>query len=233
MDIQEEMRKVLAQSKQQNETKRVNKQKPVFDSALDAGISESEKYTSQDIALKAVSALHQWVETDDLDEGETLSDRLISLIIGIADANQDGEIDEDEQEVIDIALNAGWDYLSQSGVEDSDISSLLEDQDDDAAERVRDFLSSSLPDGDEAAASDIDSFVFGGDQDSTFDSATYKKKVVFKHGQRTKVNKRIAGHVKLSSRQKLGIRKMLMKSHSASAQNKRKKSIKARHNAGL
>ena len=232
LDMQLEMRRQLAQPGKAKDA--IQKRAVVFDDASVAG-NAAETYTTQDIALKSASALHQWVETDDLDDGETLADRLVGLMIGIADANQDGEIDEDEQSVIDTALNAAWDYLSQSGVEDSDIAALLEDQDDDAAERVRDFLASSLPDGDESAMDDINNFAFGsdGDQESTFDSATYKKKIVFRHGQKTKVNKRISGHVKLSSKQKLGIRKMLLKSHSAGAQSKRKRSVKARYNAGM
>lgn len=234
-----QMRLLLMSSGAQNAEKNKvleKKSRLTLDDAADGDPDSATDYTTKDIALKATNALHEWTETDDLDEGETLADRLTGLIVGIADANQDGEIDADEQSVIDVALNAAWDYLSQSGVDESDISSLLEDWDAGAAERVRDHLVNVLPQGEDAAQDDIDDFVFGSDdddQDAVFDAATYKKKIVFKHGKKTKVNKRIAGHVKLSGKQKLAIRKMLLKSHSAGAQVRRAKSVKMRSNSGM
>jgi len=191
-----------------------------FDDAGDDDVADAaDEYTSNDIALKAAAALQQWVETDDLDEGETLSNRLMGQIIGIADGNQDGEVDDDEQSVIDIALNAAWDYLSKYGVDDDDIEALLADWDEDVAQRVRDLLATALPDGEEAAADDINDFVFGDDDDqaAALDSTNHR------HSSRALVKKRITGHVKLSAKHKLAIRKTHEKTHHASAQMRRKK----------
>lgn len=196
---------------------------PVFDSAAD--------YTTTDIALKSVSAVQQWVETDDLDDGESLSDRLLAMVIGIADANKDGEISDDEQGVVDIALNAIWDYLANYDVADDDISALLNDWDNDAAERIRDLLVSSLPEG-ESADADIDGFVFGSDQEPALD-AVYKKTVAVRDGKKVRINKRVSGSVRLSAKQKVAIKKAGMKSHSAAAQMHRAKSMRARDKAGL
>lgn len=186
-------------------------------------------YTSADLALKSVAVIQQWVESDDLEEGESRADRLMSMFVGIADANKDGEISEDEQGVIDIALNAAWDYLEKYGVDESDISALLEDWDSDAADRVRDLLAASLP---EDESGDMDDFVFGGDQGAVFD-ATYKKVTAVRGGKKVRINKRISGTVRLSAKQKLSIRKAIMKSHSAVAQMHRAKSMKVRNKVGL
>jgi hypothetical protein len=155
--------------------RRALKARPPFNPALDSAEPEpgdfgANGYTMADIALSAAAAVQQWAETDDLDEGETLADRLQALMIGVADANQDGEITEDEQGVLDVALNAAWGYLACAGVSDEDASALLNDWDAETADRVLDFVASSLPEGEEAADADLDDFVFGsGDQESSFD----------------------------------------------------------------
>lgn len=211
---------------------------PVFDGVEDgSNLSGADGYTQADITLKAVAAVQQWVETDDLEDGETLADRLLSMVIGIADANKDGEISDDEQVVVDIALNAIWDYLAQYEVDETDISDLLNDWNNDCAERVRDLLAASLPEG-EAADADIDNFVFGSaGQEAALDSATldavYKKKLVVRNGKKVRINKRISGTVRLSAKQKLSIKKAGMKSHNAMAMMRRAKSMRMRVKSGL
>jgi hypothetical protein len=199
------------------------KEEPAFDSA--------GNYALADIKVKAISMVQQWTECgDDLEAGETCADRLMAMVIGIADSNKDGEISDDEQEVIDIALNYIWDYLEKYGAEESDISALLNDWDADAGERIKDLLAASLPEGD-TADSEVDDFAFS-DQDAVFD-AVYKKAMVVRGGKKVRINKRISGTVRLSARQKAAIRKAGFKSHSAAAQMRRMKSMKVRKNSGL
>nr|DAY72175.1 MAG TPA: hypothetical protein [Caudoviricetes sp.] len=199
-------------------------------------------YAVKNIKLQAVSTLQQWAETeaDDLDEGETLADRLIAMFVGIADANKDGEITEDEQGVIEVAMNAAWDYLTSKGVSDEDCEALFNDADKDAAERVRDLLAEELPEGDEADE-DIDNFVFSEeDQEPLLDcvsnavlDAVYKKTFAIRKGKKVRINKRVSGKVRLSAKQKVAIRKAQMKSHSAAAQMRRMKSMRIRRKSGL
>lgn len=199
---------------------------PTFDSAA--------TYAETDLSLRAIANIHQWAETDDLDDGETYSDRLLAMMVGLADANKDGEITDDEQEVIQIALNSAWDYLSSLGASDEDLSALLEDWDMDAAERIRDLVASVLPEGEDAATQAIDDFVFGpGDQDPALDAATYRKVKVVRDGKVVYKPKRIAGKTRLTAKQKLAIRKASMKSHSATAQAHRMKSMRMRKSAGM
>ncbi|GLX87889.1 hypothetical protein Pfra02_04580 [Pseudomonas fragi] len=202
-----------------------------LDSAAESEIREARK--------DAVAAILTWVSDDDLDDGESGADRLLALFVGIADNNQDGELDDDEQEVVQVALEAAWDYLSLCGVEDDDISALLNDWDADAAVRIRDLVATSLPDGDDEAAKAIDAFAFNDstDQDPAFDNttmdATYRKKMVIRGGKKVRINKRVSGVVRLSAKQKASIRKAGLKSRSAGAKARRMKSMKLSRKMGL
>lgn len=201
--------------------------------AEDAGSTGADDFTVKEISLSAAAAVQQWAETDDLDDGESFSDRLMALIVGIADANKDGEITEDEQGVLDVALNAAWDYLSKLGATDEDAGALLNDWDADAAERVRELVAAALPEGEGESDADLNDFVFGdGDQDPVLDAA-YKMKFAVRGGKKMRIKKRISGTVRLSAKQKLGIRKMHMKSHSAGARMHRMKSMRMRRKIGM
>lgn len=218
-------------------TAEVRAKKPILDAAGDApaALVGADDFTMKDIALSAVAAIQQWAETDasELDSGETMADRLQGLMVGVADMNKDGELTDDEHGVLNMALNAGWDYLAKMGVTEEDASTLLNDWDTDTADRVKELVTAALPEGDAAAAADMDSFVFGpGDQEPMLDAA-YKKMVAFRGGKKVRINKRISGTVRLSPKQKVAIRKMQMKSHSAAARMSRAKSTRARDKAGL
>lgn len=226
MSIQEALR---------NAMKRRESPRKTLDSADgdDSELFGAEDFTIADITLAATAAIQQWVETDDLAKGETLADRLLALMVGVADANKDGEITEDEHGVLDVALNAAYDYLLDKGVSDEDADSLLNDYDNDAAERVRDLIASVLPDGDDAASEDLDIFAFGpGDQEPAMDAA-YKVKFAIRGGKKTRIRKRISGTVRLSAAQKVAIRKAQMKSHNATARMRRMKSMNMRRKMGL
>lgn len=206
----------------------------VLDSTGDEpALSGADDYTLRDIKLSAIAVVQQWAETDDLDDGESYADRLMAMFVGIADANHDGDVTEDEQGVLEVALNAAWDYLVKAGVTEEDAGALLNDWDDDAADRVRDLVASVLPDGDDAASAEIDSFVFSDDDNAPALDAVYRKTVAVRNGKKVRINKRISGTVRLSAKQKVAIRKARMKSHSASAMMRRLKSMRLRRKAGL
>lgn len=207
----------------------------VFDGVDDDAPSGAAAYADADLRLKAVAAIHQWAETtaDDLAEGESLADRLFALAVGIADSDKDGEISEDEAGVCNIVLDAMWDYLSAKGVSDEDCDALLNEGDSGAADRVMDLIVSALPSGDEAVADEMDAFAFDSDSDTALFDAAYKKKIAVRGGKKVRINKRVSGHVRLSAKQKISVRKMLRKSHSAVATMRRAKSMRVRKKAGL
>ncbi|NYT68797.1 hypothetical protein [Pusillimonas noertemannii] len=196
-------------------------------------LSGADSYAAKDITLRAVATVHQWVETDDLDEGETMADRLLALLVGIADENKDGELSEDEYGVLEIAVNAVGDYLEKQGVAEDDIDALLNDWEGDVADRVRDLVATTLPEGEDAASDDIDSFVFGDDEQEAVLDATYKKTFAIRKGKKTRIRKRVAGTIRLSAKQKMGLRKARMKSHNAGAMMRRAKSMRLRRKMGI
>jgi hypothetical protein len=88
--------------------KRRDAAKTLDSTGEEPALAGADNYTIADISMSAVSAVQQWAETDDLDDGESYADRLMALVVGIADANKDGDITEDEQGVLEVALNAAW-----------------------------------------------------------------------------------------------------------------------------
>ena len=224
MSIQEMLRDAM---------KRCQDEKVLDSADEEPSLSGADEYTIRDISLSAIAAVQQWAETDDLDDGESYADRLMALVVGIADANKDGDITEDEQGVLEVALNAAWDYLVKCGATEEDAGALLNDWDDEAADRVRDLVASVLPEGDDEASAEIDSFVFSeSDQEPALD-AVYKMKMAVRGGKKMRIRKRISGTVRLSAKQKLAIRKARMKSHSAGAMMRRMKSMRMRRKMGI
>lgn len=198
----------------------------------DAGNTDAAaKYAADNFSVRAISTLQQWVETDDLDRGETYADRLMAMVVGLTDENKDGKITGAEQDSINYFLERIWDYISRYGVKDDDISALLNDLDDDAAERIRDLLARSLPEGKEADA-DMFNFVFGDDKTPALDAA-YKKVVAVRDGKKKVVHKRVADYISLSAKQKAAIKKAGLKSHTATAEMHRDKSNRMRDKIGL
>jgi len=157
------------------------------------------RYASIHISLRAIASIHQWAETDDsLDDGETYADRLRAMLVGIVDPRQDGEISDNEQEVLQVALTSAWDYLASLGAVREDLDALLNDWDARTADCIRDLVTAVTPDDDRAAIAAVNSFVFGPA------TRAHSKAVV-----------RITGPVRLSATQRLSIRKAQEKSHSA------------------
>jgi hypothetical protein len=157
------------------------------------------------------------------------------MMVGIADDNKDGELTDDEQEVVEVAMNAAADYLSTKGVTDEDVDALFGDDGEAsnaAASRVQELLVGSLPDGEDASADEADDFAFGGGSDAVFD-AVYKKRFAVRQGKKVRIMKRVAGTVRLSGAQKVAIRKARMKSHGAKAMAKRMKSLRVRKSYGM
>lgn len=200
-------------------------------------------YASTDLRVKAAAIVQEWAVTspDDLGEGETLADRLLMLVMGVIDMDMNGEVSDDEQQVAAVLLDYMWDYLSSKGVSDDDCDALLNNWDVDAAIRVKDLIADSVPADEDAAADDVDGFAFDDDsQTALFDSAgeviydaSYRRTTVVRGGRKVRINKRVSGNVHLSAKQKVAVKKMLRKSHSASATIKRMKSMRLRARAGM
>lgn len=208
-----------------------NASKAILDSAKAEAASRisAAEYAAAESDLQALAMIQEWssTTTDDLDHGESLGDRLRAMLVAAVDVNHDGEVSEDEQELLDYVLSTSADFLTEMGADETDVQALLEDFDDGAAWRVRDLLNDNFA----ADDIDLDSFVFG-DESAVFDAA-YKKMTAVRHGKKVIINKRISGVVKLSAKQKLAIKKAQMRSSSPVAKLSRRKSMAVRKRLGL
>src|SRR5476649_555997 len=80
---------------------------------------DAQNYALTNIAINVAAALQEWVEAgdSDLDDGETLATRLLGIVIGLSNPDvDDEELSGDEQETMDLGLEAAWDYLTDKGV---------------------------------------------------------------------------------------------------------------------
>lgn len=194
-----------------------------FDSAA------ATQYALNDIKINTIAAIQQWLEIGDSEAG--LGNDLLALFVGIADENHDGDISEDEADILDVITSFAWDYLAEKGIGEDDLEALLNDFDNDAAGRVFDYLVDNI--GDDEDGDEIDNFVFGKEAEESMFDAVYKKKIVVRDGKKVKLNKRISGTVKLTGAQKAALKKARMKAHNAGAKIKRLKSMKLRKRLGL
>lgn len=152
----------------------------------DEMLDSAGEYQANDLALKAAAAVQEWAETplSELDEGEGSGDRLFSLLAGIVDQDMDGELSDDESELLNTAASIAAEYVVSKGVTEEDAVALLTDFDNELAETVQGLVVESLPDGEDAADADIDAFVFGdGSDDAVLDSAGKSEAVLIRSGR--------------------------------------------------
>jgi hypothetical protein len=210
---------------------------PAVDPAI-AGAAAAA-FTVREIKLNAVAAVQEWAGMDasELDDGEGTGDRLIALCIGIADANMDGEIGPDEADVAQSAMDEAYAYLRSKGVADEDLDAIFNSDSaeacNSAADRAKDFVASTMTAVDDDSMDDLNAFVFSeADEEPALDAA-YRRVVAIRQGKKTFVKKRISGTVRLTAKQKMGIRKAGMKAHSATARMRRAKSMRLSRSMGL
>lgn len=225
------------------------KQTMVLDSVVFDATDARSAFAIAEQKLNAAAAVQEFAETnrEDLDEDETLCDRFFALLACNCDTDDDGELSREEEEYVYQAYNMAAAYLIQCGVSPEDVEAFINDDDEVAAANIQELLRSVLPDGAESSLEDIDNFAFGdndGSTDSVFDSASnggkqavmdavYKKTRVVRNGRKVVIRKRVSGHIRLTSAQKVAIRKMHRKSHSGRANMKRLKSMRKREKLGM
>jgi len=204
-----------------------------LDSANDSsGPSMAADWTTTHITMLTAASIQQWAETDDLDDGESCADRLMALFIGIADANGDGALTEDEYTVLDVALNAARAYLVKCNAAEGDIDALLNFWNPKSASRVKYAVASALAAG--IAGTDIDDFAFSdGGQVVALDGVLHTLGRAIAHGAKALRWKRATKHEigaplhkMLTAKQLAALGKARRKSHSASAQAKRLKTLR-------
>ncbi|MEY2875834.1 MAG: hypothetical protein RLZZ373_3205 [Pseudomonadota bacterium] len=215
---------------------------PASRAATPAPFLDAAAFEAADSRMAAASVVRQWCrDADDMDPGEGMATRLQMMLIGIAteDAGSPAELTTDEEALATAYMEMAADYLVELGAGEDDVSAIFNDDDNEAAARVADFVSKEV--GDDSDDMDaINSYVFGGEaQEALFDSAlgildaTYKMQTVVRGGKKMRVNKRISGVFRMTGAQKVSLRKAQSKSHGAQARIHRAKSMKIRRAGGL
>lgn len=207
------------------------KKDPLLDST---GGGTGSALFSDDMRRDALSVIQEWAETaeGDLDDQEGLGDRLLALIAGTASEGEQDITDEEAEYAAAVAELVG-DYLEDKGITADDVQALVGDFafDNDVADRVHEALLDKLPQGEEAVLDDAGRFIDG--EDDTLLDAAYRKTLAIRGGKKVRINKRIAGNVRLSAKQKIAVRKMQRKAFSGAAKMKRAKSLRLRRRMGL
>lgn len=208
-------------------------QSMVMDGVVMDSANASSAYEMGALKLEVASALQEFAETDDLDSGESLCDRFWALLCGLADQNKDGELSDEESKLVDTAYNLAAQYLYDKGIEEDQIIAFLQDDDEEAAESIQEYLKNILPDGEDNTDDDLNAFAFGDGSDEPVFDAAYRKVKAVRNGKKVVIRKRVSGHVRLSARQKMALQKAHRKAHNGRARMKRLKSMKKRQKLGL
>lgn len=221
--------------KNNQQAKKTVKAHATFDGLSYSAETDMEAAEVARLRIEVASTIAAWTEVDDddLDTDETLCNRFDAMMVGLVDADKDGDLDDDELNVLDIAYNVAAEIFAEKGADDSDIDAMINDGDDEATEAIHELLINTGADGEDAELEEINGFAFDSDSDAAVMDATYKRRIAIRNGKKTIIRKRIAGRVRLTAKQRMAIRKAQRKAHSGKARMKRLKSMRKRKNMGL
>ncbi|HAN4953850.1 hypothetical protein PO490_22325 [Escherichia coli] len=183
-----------------------------------------ESRAQGDMRSLAASMLAGWIEDGD-PEADSF-DALAITIAGLADIDEDTDFTDEQVDAYNDALAALADAAVALGADQDDVTEMIDDEDDSAAERVYDALSESDADMMEAAIAIYT--VAGGD--SAMLEAVRKK--VVRDGKVTIIRKRPRPR-RMTSLQKQALKKARRKAHTSVANINRKKSMRIRKKRGL
>lgn len=232
--MEEYLRKSLARQKVDAEAK------ATFDAATENlatfdAASEAYDFATKNTRMTAAAAVQGWVEMDpsEMEEGATLIDGFFGMLSAAVDTDSDGELSDEEAEAFEEYVDSAWDYLITQGVSEADAEALIEDEDVEAATRIRELLMESLGDDDEAS---MDAVEFGmtpcppeGTKDMTFDGVSWAKThrgrttLNSKHGKKNLVQHRRKWR-KATAMQRASLRKNSRRAHTSAAKMLNRKS---------
>ena len=198
-----------------------------------AALFDAAEYEGINARMSVAAIIQEWAHTpdDELDDGETMADRLIGLLAAsVLDDDAEGDLSEDEASLLQAHFEAAGQYLARCGASDADITAALDDGDAGAADRIADLVA-------EGDGGDTDEFAFSpGENEAAFDSildAAYRKRTVIRGGVKMRINKRVSGRVRVTGAMRVALRKARSKSHSSAARMNRMRSMKIRKRMGL
>jgi hypothetical protein len=210
--------------------------------APDVVVFDSAGFADSEVKNDAGSVVQVWAGTSaaDLEEGETLIDRLIGMLVEMAapESSDDEPLSGGQEEMATTYMHAAAAYMVSKGAAEGDVVAMFDGDDAEAAARVHEFLSGEFT-GDDADMDDLHKFAFqDGEQAAVFDSigvldAVYKNTAVVRNGKKLMLKRRVSGTVRRSGAQKIAIKRAQMRSRSSAAKLKRAKSMRVRMKMGL
>ncbi|MEQ1324916.1 hypothetical protein [Acinetobacter soli] len=207
------------------------------------------------VSLVLVLSLADSLVENSLDEDELPSDRFAALLAGLSGSeNDDDEIDDIDGPTLDVItanVQYAWATLgADTKLIDTALSGDVAEADQ-ALQTIAEIVESNVPDSDELDDF-VKEFVHGAssteiDDDGQildavgkttvkqgkFGKVIYKAIKAVRNGKITVVNKRVAGKVKLTPKQKAALNKARVKAFSSTALSKRIRSVTKGKRAGL
>lgn len=205
-----------ANSKKEKTTDKVDVEKAMLEAV--------ESRAKGDMRSLAASMLAGWVEDGD-PEADSFDALAISMA-GLTDIDEDTDFTDEQIDAYNEALAALADAAVALGADQDDVTEMIDDDDDAAAERVFDALSENDSDMMESAIAIYT--VAGGDSAMLED---VRKKVV-RDGKVTIIRKRPRPR-RMTSLQKQALKKARRKAHTSVANINRRKSMRIRKKRGL
>ncbi|EAA4079262.1 hypothetical protein M0X61_18125 [Salmonella enterica] len=205
-----------ANSKKEKTTDKVDVEKAMLEAV--------ESRAKGDMRSLAASMLAGWVEDGD-PEADSFDALAISMA-GLTDIDEGTDFTDEQIDAYNEALAALADAAVALGADQDDVTEMIDDDDDAAAERVFDALSENDSDMMESAIAIYT--VAGGDSAMLED---VRKKVV-RDGKVTIIRKRPRPR-RMTSLQKQALKKARRKAHTSVANINRRKSMRIRKKRGL
>lgn len=191
----------------------------ITESAVNSAIGE---LVDRQARASAMSALLTW-----LDEGDYTYEALDSLAAGVADVDFDDEVGDDEEDYYNDILDAISDAMVFLGAESGNVADFLNEEDDDAGEKLGEFLAGKLEDDSRDEDEIIGDFAV---RESLIAESTIR---VIRGGEVVRKKKRIRKPKRLSAAQRAALKKARRKAHTGPAKLARRKSLKIRKRRGL
>ncbi|PIJ43325.1 hypothetical protein [Tatumella sp. OPLPL6] len=204
--------------KTEKDEKGAKKKKAIFEAV--------EARAAQDSRALAASLVTGWA-TDGSPDADDF-DALAINMAGLGDIDENTDLTDDQVDAYNDALSALASAAVSLGADQDDVTSMINDEDDDAAERVYDAINANVsPDDSDDAVAEY-SVADGADDDAMFES-TIK---VVRNGVVTLIKKRLRPR-RMTSLQKAALRKAQSKAHSSSGKMAFRRSMKLRAKRGL
>ena len=180
---------------------------------------------SDDLADKQFRADSMAIALTWLEEGDFSSDAMNALVAGMADVDGDEEINDSEQEYYDSLYTMAADALVELGGDVSNVQEFMEG-DDEAGAKLGAFLSGRMDDVESADDELVSKYAV---KQSLIMDATVK---VVRNGK-VVLKKIPLRKKKLSSAQKMALKKARRKANTSSARKKRQKAMRLRKSRSL